>query len=129
MKLFLNQIDLPLGVGEQVFVNQPLFYWADNDKKVVPYFSGQIKSIEIIFDPKTRFIHQKSQQQTIIVDMIRYEVLPHSHFNPFGLVQILDQVAIGSKLFPSEQALLQATGNELSVYHIRKGELSTTSTL
>lgn len=129
MRLFLNQLDLPFQVGQQVFIRQSLLYWTDNLTRTVPYFSGVIQSIEIIINPKSRRIWKESQQHTLDVDMIRYEVLPHSHFNPFGLVQIFDQVEMGSKLFPSEQALLAATENEPSVYHVGKEELYTIGSL
>lgn len=129
MKLSLNQIDLPFQVGQQVFVNQLLLFMTGNEFKTVPYFSGQIKSIEIIIDPKSRFIREEGQQHTLIIDMVRYEVQPHSQFNPFGMVQIFDLVEAGSKLFATEQGLLKVTGTESSVYHTRKGDLNMISTL
>ncbi|GAA4413168.1 hypothetical protein GCM10023187_41180 [Nibrella viscosa] len=119
MKLFLNPIDLPFQVGEQVFINQPLLYWTDNNTKLVPYFSGVIRSIEVIINPQSRFIRQNEAQNTLMVDMVRYEVLPHSQFNPFGQVQIFDRVESSSKLFPTEQALLSATGDEPSIYYAK----------
>lgn len=129
MQLFLNPIDLPFRVGEQVFVNQTLIYWTDNITRVAPYFSGIIKAIEVIINPKSRFVREDGMQNALTVDLVRYEILPHSQFNPFGQVQIFDRVENGSKLFSTEQALLSATGEEPSVYKATSGLNNTISSL
>ncbi|GAA4450388.1 hypothetical protein GCM10023189_10920 [Nibrella saemangeumensis] len=129
MKLFLNQFDIPFQVDDSVFINQPLTYWTDNNAKVVPHFSGVIKSIEVIINPKSRFIRKKGEQNTLVVDMVRYEILPHSQFNPFGQVEIFDQVESGSKLFATEQALLNDSATNPSVYHAKGEALNITTSL
>lgn len=116
MKINLHQIDLPFQVGQHVYIKQPLYYWSDDRLNTAPYFSGVIKLIEVCFEPKSRFIREEDQSINLVIDRIRYEILPHSHFNPFGLVQIFDRVEVGSKLFQTELGLLQASGTEPSLY-------------
>ncbi|MFD1140889.1 hypothetical protein ACFQ4C_07210 [Larkinella insperata] len=116
MKINFNQIDIPFQVGQDVFIHQPLHYWGENRQLTVPHFSGVIQSIKVCFNPKSRFLKTESQAFTLLIDLIKYEILPHSHFNPFGQVQIVDFVA-SSKLFQSEAALLESTRTESSPYY------------
>jgi len=116
MQVLINTINIPFQIGEDVFVQRALTYWSNDKLQYVPYFSGVIKSIELGIDPRSRFIRKSSEHSTVLIDLIKYEILPHSHFNPFGPVQILDRVQNAASVFPTEQALLNATGEETSVY-------------
>lgn len=108
MNVILNPVVVPFQVGDDVFINQPLYYWSENLTKVAPYFSGVIREIELCINPASRLVRNKTSQITLLVDLIRYEIWPHSPFNPFGSVQIFDRIQPGFKLFPTERALLQA---------------------
>ncbi|WP_128548809.1 hypothetical protein [Larkinella soli] len=116
MQVLINTVNIPFQVGEDVFVHRALTYWSNDTLQTVPYFSGKIKSIELCIDPQSRFIRKTGEQSTLLVDLIKYEIQPHSHFNPFGPVQILDKVQTSTSVFPTEHALLSATGQEPSVY-------------